>query len=181
MTCWGRFDWARLNHLQVGRYGEYFIEMEFTLLGFDVYGTEADDKCIDLVVRRGVNQFYDVQVKTVRSDNYVFFPKRTFDLRPTLLAALVLLRQGKPPEPYLIPALAWLNLNDLLRSRDDEGKTSKPEWGVTLTGKSRPLLDEFQRMKTTTAAMRTLSSIASATASCTPGIEARIRRTVCSA
>ena len=140
-----RFDWARLNHLQVGRYGEYFVKMEFTLLGFDVYGAEVDDKGIDLVVRKGVDQFYDVQVKTVRPPrgNYVFFPKHTFELRETLLAALVLLRQDEPSEPYLIPALAWLNTNELLCSRDYEGKKSKPEWGVTLTAKSRPLLDEF--------------------------------------
>jgi hypothetical protein len=139
-----KFDWARLTHLQVGRYGEYFVKMEFTLLGFDVYGTEVDDKGIDLVVRKGVNQFYDVQVKALRRSNYVFFPKHTFELRPELLAAVVLLEQGKPPEPYLIPAVAWLNPNELLSSRDYEGKKSKPEWGVNLTAKSRPLLDEFR-------------------------------------
>ena len=138
-----KFDWARLTHLQVGRYGEYFVKMEFTLLGFDVYGTEVDDKGIDLVVRTGVDQFYDVQVKTVSRSKYVYFPKHTFEPRPKLLAALVLLEQGKPPEPYLIPAVSWLNPNELLISRDYVGKTSKPEWGITLTGKSRPLLEEF--------------------------------------
>jgi hypothetical protein len=31
-----RYDWARLNKLQVGRYGGYYAKMEFTLFGFDV-------------------------------------------------------------------------------------------------------------------------------------------------
>ena len=39
-----KYDWSRLNHLQLGRYAEYFIKMEFTALGFDVYSAEVDDK-----------------------------------------------------------------------------------------------------------------------------------------
>jgi len=30
-----RYDWARLNHLQVGRYAEYLAKMEFAMFGFD--------------------------------------------------------------------------------------------------------------------------------------------------
>ncbi len=46
------YDWGKLNHLQLGRYAEYFVKMEFTRHGFDVYSAEVDDKGIDLVVRR---------------------------------------------------------------------------------------------------------------------------------
>jgi len=60
-----RYDWKRLNHLQVGRYSEYFVKMEFTLYGFDVYTSEVDDKGIDVVIRRDVDRFYDVQVKSL--------------------------------------------------------------------------------------------------------------------
>jgi hypothetical protein len=44
MAAAERYDWARLTHLQVGRYGEYYAKMEFTLYGFDVYGAEVDDR-----------------------------------------------------------------------------------------------------------------------------------------
>ena len=30
------YDWNDLNHLQVGRYAEYFVKMKFTMYGFDV-------------------------------------------------------------------------------------------------------------------------------------------------
>jgi hypothetical protein len=84
-----RYGWARLNKLQVGRYGKYFAKMEFTLLGFDVYGAEVDDKGIDCVIRRSAGRFYDVQVKAVRlpGGDYVYFRKSVFELRQTLLAA----------------------------------------------------------------------------------------------
>ena len=32
-----RFNWAGLNNQQVGRYAEYFVKMEFTMHGFQVY------------------------------------------------------------------------------------------------------------------------------------------------
>jgi hypothetical protein len=91
-----RFDWARLNPLQVGRYAEYFMKMEVTLCAFEVYTTEVDDRGIDFVMRRD-GQFYEVQVKSARRLNYVYFDKSKFELRDTLLAAIVLLQQGAAP------------------------------------------------------------------------------------
>ena len=49
-----KYDWSRLTHLQVGRFAEYFVKMEFTLYGFDVYQAEVDDKGIDFVIRKGI-------------------------------------------------------------------------------------------------------------------------------
>lgn len=91
-----RYDWQQLKSLQLGRYAEYFAKMEFTLFGFDVYTAEVDDKGIDFVIRRGRDQHYDVQVKSVTADKggYIFLPKAKFaatrdDLCDNLLAAVV--------------------------------------------------------------------------------------------
>jgi hypothetical protein len=43
----------RLTSLQVGRYAEYFVKMQFVLLGCDVYAAEVDERGIDFVLRRG--------------------------------------------------------------------------------------------------------------------------------
>jgi hypothetical protein len=73
------YDWARLNHLQIGRYAEYFTKMAFTLYGFEVYTSEVDDRGIDFVARRDRGPFYVVQVKSIRGLNYIFFPKSKFE------------------------------------------------------------------------------------------------------
>ncbi len=138
-----RYSWSRLNHLQLGRYAEYFAKMEFTLFGFDVYTSEVDDRGIDFVVRKSEHRYYDVQVKSIRGMNYVFFPKDKFSARDNLLAAVVLFFEGDPPQLYLIPATAWRQPNALLVSRDYEGKKSKPEWGLNLSRKNSPLLAQF--------------------------------------
>ncbi len=62
-----KYAWKNLNHLQIGRYAEYFAKMEFTLFGFDVYTVEVDNRGIDFVIRKD-DQYYDVQVKSVRGN-----------------------------------------------------------------------------------------------------------------
>jgi len=79
-----RHNWQRLNHLQIGRYAEYFVKMEFTLYGFEVYQAEVGDKEIDSVIRKEPQTYYDIQVKSVRGSNYIFFRKGCFALRDNL-------------------------------------------------------------------------------------------------
>lgn len=138
-----RYDWTRLNKLQLGRYAEYFVKMEFTLYGFDVYTSEVDDRGIDFVIRKGHERYYDVQVKSIRGLKYIFFPKSTFELRDNLLAAIVIFIPLLPPELFLVPARVWERLNRLFVGYDYEGKKSKPEWGLNLSKTTYPLLADY--------------------------------------
>ena len=137
-----KYNWNRLSHLQIGRYAEYFVKMEFTLFGFEVYTAEVDDRGVDFIIRKD-DRYYDVQVKSARGFKYIFFPKDKFSPRDNLLAAIVLFFDGEPPQLYLIPSKEWLKPNALLVSRDYEGKKSKPEWGLNLSKKNLPLLSRF--------------------------------------
>jgi len=139
-----RFDWARLNHLQVGRYAEYLVKMELTLHGFEVYTSEVDDRCVDFIARRDDGAFLEVQVKSVRGLKYVFVPKEKFGIAPHRLVALVILHQSKPPAIYLIPMTTWLTPTKLFVSRDYKGKKSKPEWGMNLSLANQPALAPFR-------------------------------------
>lgn len=139
-----RYDWNRLNPMQLGRYAEYLAKMEFTLFGFEVYSAEVDNKGIDFVIRRGSDNYYDVQVKSCRRLNYVFFPKDKFEPnRNNLLAVIILFEDNTPPRLYLVPSTRWLQEDALFVSRDYEGKKSKPEWGLNLSKRNLHLLDEF--------------------------------------
>lgn len=138
-----KYNWTRLNHLQLGRYAEYYAKMEFTLHGFDVYTAEVDDKGIDFVIRHD-NNYFDIQVKSARGNNYIFFPKSKFLLRENLLATILLFQEMKEPMIYLIPSLEWQNPNSLLVSRDYVDKKSKPEWGLCFTNKNKELLEQYQ-------------------------------------
>ncbi len=137
-------NWSKLNHLQLGRYGEYFAKMEFTKAGFDVYTSEVDDKGIDFVVRKNEDEYFDVQVKSARNYNYVFMRKGKFKLRKNLLLCLVLFENEKSPVLLLIPSLDWKNAKHrFLIHQEYERARSKPEWGVRINKSS---IDEFKSL-----------------------------------
>lgn len=138
-----KYDWTRLNHLQLGKYAEYFVKMEFVLHGFDVYTSEVDDRGIDFVIRRDKDRYYDVQVKSIRGLNYVFFPKDKFELAENLLAVLVVFLPLELPQLFLIPALTWQSPDRLFVSHDYEGKKSAPEWGLNLSRKNYEQLQMY--------------------------------------
>jgi len=138
-----RYRWSKLSTLQLGRYAEYFVKMEFTLHGFDVYSAEVDDKGIDFVIRIRGSQYYDVQVKSVRQLNYIFLTKDTFLPSKNLLVAIVLFTDEEPPALSLIPSIVWLEPNALFVGRDYIGKKSKPEWGLNLSRRNLSLLSKY--------------------------------------
>ena len=136
-------DWTRLNALQIGRYAEYYTKMEFASYGFEVYTSEVDDHGIDFVAKKGNGPFYEIQVKSVRNLNYIFFPKDKFELRDNLYAAVIVFIQMEMPQIYLIPSLTWQNPDQLLVSRDYIGLKSKPEWGLNLSVKNIDMLKKY--------------------------------------
>lgn len=133
-------QWSHLNRQQLGAYAEYFIKMHFTMAGFQVYGTEVDDRGIDFVARYEKGAFMEVQVKSLRRKGYVFMEKTKFEPDPHLHLALAIFDEGNPPELYLIPSQRWLNSDHVFVSRDYEGKKSEPEWGLSVSLKNRSLL-----------------------------------------
>jgi hypothetical protein len=105
------------------------------------FTTEHDGSVI-----RGLRngQQIEVHVRTLRTPVYAFWLKKHFHLASNRLAALVLLLDGQPPAAYLVPAVAWREPNALLVSRDYEGLASEPEWGLNLSGRTLPMLDEYR-------------------------------------
>ena len=139
-----RYIWSSLNKQQVGAFTEYFVKMELTMYGFQVYGTEVDDRGIDFVARFEQQPFIEVQVKSLRSFGYVFMHKEKFEPSDSLYLALGLLFDGRPPNLYLIPSVIWKQENAICVGRDYEGLKSKPEWGLNLSKKNIPLLENYR-------------------------------------
>lgn len=139
-----RYIWSSLNPQQVGAYAEYFVKVELTMYGFQVYSAEVDDRGIDFVARHGSGPYVEVQVKSLRGMGYVFMRKTHFALSDNLYLALGLFSDGKQPDLYLIPSCAWETPNALLVSRDDvEGLASEPEWGLNISAKNMAVLESY--------------------------------------
>jgi hypothetical protein len=139
-----RYVWSDLNKLQVGKYTEYFVKMELTMHGFEVYTTEVDDRGIDFVARHEGGPFIEVQVKSIRDSGYIYMEKTKFALRDSLFLAFVLLLDGAPPNLFLIPSRVWDNPIGVFVSHDYEGRQSSPEWGLNVSRKNMPALEPYR-------------------------------------
>ena len=143
-------NWAALSRgsrQKLGAYGEYFAKMELTSYGLDVYTSEVDDRGIDFVCLNG-RQLLKIQVKSVQKrTGYAFVKRRYFDITDECLYLMLLIfEQGRLPAPYLIPASAWRQENDLLKYHpyDSSGQASEPEYGINLSAKNQSLLEEYR-------------------------------------
>lgn len=139
-----RYQWKNLNKLQVGAFSEYFVKMEMTMYGFQVYTTEVDDRGIDFVMRYEDSPFYQIQVKSVRKNGYVFVQKEKFTLSEETFLALAILNEGESPELFLIPSTTWRKPTGTFVDRDYEDKASKPEWGINISNKNMEELRTFR-------------------------------------
>jgi hypothetical protein len=141
-----RYVWSKLNRQQIGAFCEYFVKMELTMHGLQVYGTEVDDRGVDFVARYERGPFLEIQVKSLRSLGYVFMQKDKFPISESTWLALGLLFEGTAPQLFLVPSIAWRSPNALFADRnyEKEGLKSPPEWGLNISNKNMSLLEPFR-------------------------------------
>ena len=140
-------NWSRkeLTKQRLGTFGEYYAKMTLASYGMSIYTSEVDDHGIDFVAETK-NGFIKFQVKTVRqSTNYVFMLEDHFNIEDeTLFLFLSILIDGEHPVSYIIPATVWGDTSKgVFVHRTYEGKKSKPEYGINLSKKNIPFLDDF--------------------------------------
>lgn len=140
-------EWSKLNHLQLGQYGEYYAKMEFTSYNYEVYTSEVDDHGVDFVAKApGTNTFCEIQVKSMCKGSYIFISKDKIEMDDRHLVCFLHFEDGKMPDVYIIPITAWKTPNAVLvdRNYDKPGQKSKPEWGINYSKKNRDLLEQYR-------------------------------------
>lgn len=128
--------WSELSAMQLGRYAEYYAKMEFTSYGFDVYTAEVDDHGVDFIAKSKNGIYFEVQVKSVRNDNYVFISKDKIVIDKRHLVCYIRFVEDCMPDCYVFPATVWKDPDgSLFVERNYEGKKSKPEYGIQIKKK----------------------------------------------
>lgn len=89
------------------------------------------------------NRSIEVFVSTQRVGGYVFWTKRRLALASDRFAAIVLLTDAEDPDLYLVPTTDWHDAEPPLKDRDNVGKRSEPEYGISLARSSLPVLARY--------------------------------------
>lgn len=130
-------NWSKLNRLQLGELGEYYAKMMFTSFGYYVFTSEVDDHGIDFVVKSPKdNKYYEVQVKSVRNNSYVFLRKEKTKISDETLVCYLRFTDGELPNVYVFPTTVWNAPNSLFVNREYE-------YGISYSKKSENILNEY--------------------------------------
>ena len=97
-----------------------------------------------LAVRTPSGRALEVYVSTQRVGGYAFWTKDRFVPSPDRLVAIVLLGTVDESAVYLLASLEWRRAAPPLTDRDNIGKRSKPEYGVSLARSSLPALERYR-------------------------------------
>ncbi len=73
----------------------------------------------------------------------MFWTKRRFQPAGNRFAAIVLLADADHPDLYLVPSIEWRSASPPFTDRDNVGKKSEPEYGVSLARSSLPALQRY--------------------------------------
>ena len=137
--------WSQLSGMQLGRYAEYYAKMEFTSYRYEVYTSEVDDHGVDFVAKYN-GKFYEVQVKSVRQDGYLYIPKDKVTVSDNFLICYMRFTDDKLPDVFVFPATVWNYPNALFVDRpyDKPKQKSDPEFGINYNKKNAPLLEKYR-------------------------------------
>ncbi|PKG24271.1 hypothetical protein [Niallia nealsonii] len=106
---------------------------------FQEYGVNIIEKDRTFSVKTKEGKEIEVLVKSIRRPTeYVLILKKHMDANQSnYYIALVIFSGDNTPELFLIPAIAFLQPNDLLRDRPNY---KNPEYGMNVSNKNMPLL-----------------------------------------
>lgn len=131
---------SRLSRQELIALGRTIVTERLESLGCVVKSGRTGGK---LDVQTPSGRSLEVFVSTQRVGGYVFWTKRRFQPASNRFAAIALLIDAKDPEVYLVPSTEWNNSSPPFTDRDNVGKKSEPEYGISLARSSLPALQRY--------------------------------------
>jgi hypothetical protein len=135
--------WTHLSRSDLIALGRTTVTHLFEGIGCSVSAPEShSENRLDVQTPSG--RRLDVYVSTQHLGGYAFWTKRRLEPAADRYAAVVLLADASEPEVYLVPTTDLLGGVAPLKNRDNVGKQSEPEFGISLARSSLPALERYR-------------------------------------
>jgi hypothetical protein len=134
--------WSQLSRTELIALGRTLVTERLQDLGCTVKAANGRSSS-KLEVTTASGRSIEVFVSTQRLGGYVFWTKRRFQLASDRFAAIALLADAAEPNLYLVPSTEWRAASPPLTNRDNLGKRSEPEYGMSLARSSLPALERY--------------------------------------
>jgi hypothetical protein len=135
--------WSHLGRSELIAFGKTVVRERLESIGCTV-NMPSSLTGGPLNVTTPSGRFIEVFVSTQRVGGYVFWTKRRFQPADHRLAAIVLLTDAEDPCVYVVPSTEWRRASPPLKDRDNVGKKSEPEFGVSVARSSLPALERYR-------------------------------------
>jgi len=135
--------WSQLGRNELIALGRTIVTERLERLGCTVE-PPANRLAGKLGVRTRDGRSVEMFVSTQRIGGYAFWTKRRFEPAGDRFAVIVLLADADEPDVYLVPSTAWRTASPPFTDRDNVGKRSEPEYGVSLARSSLPALERYR-------------------------------------
>ena len=134
--------WSRLSRQELIALGRTIVTQRLENVGCTVTASPGRSRGkLDVITPSG--RSIEVFVSTQRLGGYAFWTKRRLKPGSKRFAVIVLLGDDDEPSVYLVPSVAWRAASPPLTDRDNVGKRSEPEYGVSLARSSLPALERY--------------------------------------
>jgi hypothetical protein len=134
--------WSGLGRRELTAIGKTLVTERLEAVGCTVTPPSgALDGRLTVTTRSG--RPAEVFVSTQRIGGYAFWTKRRLEVAPDRFAAVALLTEAEQPDVYLVPSVEFTSATPPLKNRDNIGKRSEPEYGISLARASLPALARY--------------------------------------
>jgi len=137
-----RDRWSQLSRQELIALGRTLVTERLEGLGCSVTppSSRVGGK---LDVQTPSGRWLEVFVSTQRLGGYVFWTKRRFQPASDRFVAIVLLGDAQDPAVYLLPSTEWRSALPPFTDRDNVGKRSEPEYGISLARSNLQALQQY--------------------------------------
>ena len=133
---------AQLSRGELVALGKRLVTRRLERLGFAM-NPPASSRDGKLDVQTPSGRSLELFISTQRVGGYAFWTKRRFQPASNRFAVIVLVADGDDPSVYLVPSTEWRHAASPLVDRDNVGKRSEPEYGISLARSSLPALQRY--------------------------------------
>ncbi|HEY4278056.1 MAG TPA: hypothetical protein VGM91_07555 [Conexibacter sp.] len=136
--------WSELSRSELIALGRALVTERLESIGCTVQAPTGRGAGM-LGVRTPTGRMVEVFVSTQRVGGYAVWTKRRFAPAEDRYAAVVLLGEAEEPVLYVVPSTTpeWHDAAGPFTNRDNVGKKSEAEWGISLAHSSLPALERF--------------------------------------
>ena len=127
--------WSELDKLTLGQIAEHLARVEFAAHGWEVFPSMVDNRGVDFVAKHK-QEYYEVQVKSIRNNNYTFL-KKDVEISDSFLICYIRFIDGNNPKIYVFPSTVWHGQNALFVNRSYE-------YGINCSNKNLKLLKQHE-------------------------------------